>query len=327
MPIDLLSSEQEEGKRELFSTKKKQAEKQTVEMTSPIQEEQPPGKDKKPGWWGSFLNKKDKAKKPEPKPEPTPEPEKKEPISSQDQDLNQKSLPIKELDFEAESAENKQPLKEPQEEISAETSKISEQPISKEKKDQKQPVVFKRGELEISLMPKRAVVIPRIVRSRFLLFLAILIIIFTIFTVVWLYTDWYFERLGTEVYRLQREIQLLEAKSVSFLEIRDEISALERKAAQVDSILNNHIYWTKFFTLLEAHTINDVYFGDFFANTSENIHLEATARDLISLAKQIVAFSQASDFIKELSVSGIRKLPAGVGASFDLSLVDNVFHK
>ncbi|MCH7759090.1 hypothetical protein IID20_01915 [Patescibacteria group bacterium] len=321
MPIDLLSSEQEEEKRELFDARKNQVKKQTIEMTSPTQEEQPPGKNKKPGWWGSFLFKKVK------QPESLKEVSKKEPISSQDQDLNQKSLSTEKPDSELSTAENDQPLKEIQEETSSETPKISERPSLKEKKDQKRPVVVKAGDLEISLMPERAVVIPRIVRSRFLLFLAILVIIFTIFTIVWLYADWYFERLGTEVHRLQGEIQLLEAKSVAFLEIRDEISALERKAVQVDSILNNHIYWTKFFTLLEVHTINDIYFGDFFANTSENIHLEATARDLISLAKQIVAFSQASDFVKELRVSGIRKLPAGVGASFDLTLVDNVFHK
>ncbi len=181
--------------------------------------------------------------------------------------------------------------------------------------------------LEISLMPERAVVIPRIIRSRFLFFLAALIVILTTAIIVWLYASWHFEKIGMEVRRIQGEIQLLEAKSASYLGKRDEIIGLEDKAARVENILNNHIYWTRFFSLLESYTIPDIYFGDFSADTKGVIHLNATARDLVSVAKQDIVFSNAPDFIKEVKTSGIRKLPKGVSASFSLTLVDGVFRK
>lgn len=181
--------------------------------------------------------------------------------------------------------------------------------------------------LDISLMPGRAMVIPRTVRSSFLIFLATLIIVLTIFILVWLYTSWNFEKIASSIHEIQGEMQLLEAESTFFLETRNEVASLETKAARVEEILNKHVYWTKFFTLLETYTARDVYFGDFTANTGGSIHLETTARDLTSIAKQIVAFKQADDFVKKVEVAGIRKLPIGIKASFDLVLIDDVFYK
>lgn len=181
--------------------------------------------------------------------------------------------------------------------------------------------------LEISLMPEESMIIPRLVRSRSLILFAYLFVIFSIFVLVWLYINWHFQKIAFQVIEIEREMQFIQAQSNSFFKLREEIIDLEEKATRTENILNNHIYWTKFFDLLEKYTIPDVYFGDFKANTDGKIILNGSGKDLISIAQQIVVFSQASDFVKEVSTSGIAKTPIGIKADFNLVLADNVFKK
>lgn len=207
------------------------------------------------------------------------------------------------------------------------SEKKAEKTDEKKKEKSKTEMAGQDREIEISLMPGKAIVIPRIIRSRFLIFIATLVTVLTIAFVIWLYTNWHFEKIGAEVERIKGEIQLLTGKSSFYFETRDKIAGLEEKARKVESILNNHIYWTKFFKLLEAYTIPDIYYGDFSADTSGMIHLNATARNLLSAARQYIAFSEASDFVKEVKASGVKKIPNGISLSFDLVLVDGVFKK
>lgn len=183
------------------------------------------------------------------------------------------------------------------------------------------------GSLDISLMPEKAVIIPRIIRSRLLILIAALAVILPTFVLVWLYTDYHFEKMRNEVMMMEREMQFLKTQSGSLLKIRDEIMSLEIQAARAEEILNDHIYWTKFFSLLEAYTIPDLYFSDFTADTSGIIRLDAMGRDLIDIAQQIIVFTQAEDFAKEVTTSNIALTPGGIRASFSLLLNDNVFKK
>jgi hypothetical protein len=184
-----------------------------------------------------------------------------------------------------------------------------------------------KKDLDISLMPETAIVIPRIIRSKILFLIASLIVISTAFLVIWTYANWHFEKIKTQVDQAEQEIEFLETKTSSFLEERDELKKMEERAVLVEDILAKHIYWTKFFALLENYTIPDVYFSDFGADTSGIIHLDASGKNLLSIAKQIVAFNQAADFVKEVRVSGVAKSGEFIKAGFDLVLVDNVFYK
>jgi len=183
------------------------------------------------------------------------------------------------------------------------------------------------GSLDISLMPEKSAIIPRIIRSRLLILIAAFAVIVPAFILVWLYTDYHFEKTRNEVMVMEREMQFLKAQSESFLNVRDEIMNLEIQAVRAEKILDNHVYWTKFFSLLETYTIPNVYFGDFSADISGIIRLDATGIDLIDIAEQYIAFFQAKDFVKEVTVSSIAKVPIGIKASFGLVLNDDVFKK
>ncbi|OQX70999.1 hypothetical protein B6D52_02920 [Candidatus Parcubacteria bacterium 4484_255] len=197
------------------------------------------------------------------------------------------------------------------------------------KKDKKKKGKEERAseDFTVSLMPRQTIIISRVVHSRLLFLMAAVIIILGLFFVSRLYGNWYFDNLEARAEYLKREIALLEIQTVPFLEDRDEIAFLANKAIKAKKALNNHVYWTNFFNLLESYTVPGVYFGDFNARARETIRLSATGRDLISLAQQIVAFDNAPDFIKDVDVSNIQKSDAGVSAFFDLTLIDSVWQK
>ncbi|MDD3101590.1 MAG: hypothetical protein PHE59_00355 [Patescibacteria group bacterium] len=179
---------------------------------------------------------------------------------------------------------------------------------------------------EITLMPGQEMIIPRIVKEKMLILSATIIVVITVFSIVLLYTNWHFEQLRVEKRKLQVDSQLWEAKTYPLLKVRNDVASLEKKAMKVEEILANHVYWTRFFSLLETYTIPDVYFGDFSADTSGAVHLSATAKDLISVARQIIVFNNATDFIKNAQATNISRTPSGIVTfSVDLILVDGVF--
>jgi len=179
---------------------------------------------------------------------------------------------------------------------------------------------------EITLMPGQEMIIPRIVKEKMLILFATIIVVATVFFIVLLYTNWHFEQLRVERDQLKIDSQILEAKTYPLLKIRNDVASLEKKAMKVEEILANHVYWTRFFSLLETYTIQDVYFGDFSADTSGTVHLAATAKDLISVARQIIVFNNAPDFVKNAKATNIVRSPSGVVTfSIDLTLVDGVF--
>jgi len=225
------------------------------------------------------------------------------------------------------------PKQEEQKDLSEEEiKKLSEKNLEKiEKKGSVEKSLLsdeiQTGSLDISLMPEKTAIIPRIIRSRLLILIAGLAIIVPSFVLIWLYSDYHFEKMRNEVMAMEREMQFLKARSEPLLKVRDEIMNLEIHAARAEEILNDHIYWTKFFSLLEAHTIPDVFLGDFTADTSGIIRLEATGRDLIDIAEQYIVFEQATGFIKEVTVSNVAKVQEKIEASFALVLDDDVFKK
>ena len=261
-------------------------------------------------------------------------------VSKQPGDENVNSLapekkPLKKSWLGSIFKKEKKPLTETEEQeplSEEEIKKLSEKNLErKEKKGSVEKSLLSDesqiGSLDISLMPEKAVIIPRIIRSRLLILIAALAVIVPAFILVWLYTDYHFEKMRNEVMTMEREMQFLKAQSGSLLKVRDEIMNLETQAARAEEILNDHIYWTKFFSLLEAYTIPNLYFSDFTADTSGIIRLDAMGRDLIDIAQQIIVFTQAEDFAKEVTASNIALTPEGIRASFSLLLNDNVFKK
>ncbi|MEK7653077.1 MAG: hypothetical protein AAB358_01165 [Patescibacteria group bacterium] len=131
----------------------------------------------------------------------------------------------------------------------------------------------------------------------------------------------------------ENTVKRLNKELVEYQKQYDRYIGLETKILLIDQLFKNHIYWTKFFNLLEKYTLDGVYFTDVSADASGNLVLPARADNYERVAEQLVALRNATDFIKKATVDEV-KLEVSpksgiVGVSFDLKLklVDDVFKK
>ena len=296
--VNLLPEEMKRGEKEDkgFSVlKENENEKEDIKMTTPVKDKSPRKKHKSIGFYlklWDFIFKKRKKKKDE--------------FLSKSSEQKKEKVALKAFGHKIFSKKNKDKNK------------------NKEEKKREEDVSDGFG---VSLMPKQTMVISRVVHTRLLFLIIFIFFILVIFFISRLYGDWYFDRLKFQAEHLKREIVLLEAQTIPLLENRDNIITLADKATEVNKVLDNHIYWTNFFDLLESYTVPDVYFGNFSASAGKSINLTATSRNLMYLAQQIVAFNNAPDFIKKVNVSNIQMSPDGASASFNLILVDGIWQK
>ncbi len=129
-----------------------------------------------------------------------------------------------------------------------------------------------------------------------------------------------------------------------FKDIQAKNIRLQDKLLAINKLLEKHVYWTKFFSLLERYTLDDVYYTEFTADTSGKFMLPAiavigngtTLEDQISdsyrkAAEQITAFQKAPDFITQTKVNNLEIVTGdksgiiGVKFEINLSLADGVF--
>jgi hypothetical protein len=119
---------------------------------------------------------------------------------------------------------------------------------------------------------------------------------------------------------------------------------LQDKLLTINELLQKHIYWTKFFSLLERYTLDDVHYTDFTADTSGQFVLPAVSslgdekdvEDRIAdgyykAAQQIVALGQADDFVDSVSVDNLEVVYGdtsganGIKFELNIGLIDGVF--
>lgn len=115
-------------------------------------------------------------------------------------------------------------------------------------------------------------------------------------------------------YQTQLKTQAQDQKIEEMILAINELKANEAKAAvlleemnQVENIINKHIYWTNFFQALEKYTLNDVYYSNLAATKEGLITLSATTVDFQGVAKQLLTFQGAADFVSQVEILGATK--------------------
>ncbi len=141
--------------------------------------------------------------------------------------------------------------------------------------------------------------------------------------------------------QIVNEIKAIEAQSGA-LKIQiagygpDKAKAViyQQQLKALESLLTNHFYWTQFFDLLAKNTTPDVYYTSFAADSARgSVSLSATAKSYEALAKQLVAFEQAENFIASTDISGVaagmneQGLAGNVTFNLNLQLAPGVFLK
>lgn len=113
----------------------------------------------------------------------------------------------------------------------------------------------------------------------------------------------------------------------------DNSLAYKNKVSEVAKLLNNHIYWSNFFSWLEKNTLSTVKYAGFSGDLSGAYSLTATAGSLAEVSWQAKAFMN-DPLTKEVKISGASlqsgdKLGAVGQASFSLLIEvnPNIFKK
>lgn len=128
-----------------------------------------------------------------------------------------------------------------------------------------------------------------------------LIIIISVYSYL-VFSQW---KMGDEGKKLQQEIINTDDQIVAFKREQKDLVDIQKKLIYIKDLAAKHVYWTKFFALLEKYTLPDVYFNDFGVSTDKGISLKCTAKDSKAMVRQVIAFQNAKDFIAGMEVNDI----------------------
>ena len=167
---------------------------------------------------------------------------------------------------------------------------------------------FRRGEreteIDVNLIPYELSSHPELEVPKKLFtvgvtaFVALLLV-----AVAYLGITWYQLRIAREIRNLEQEIVELNDAIKNFEQQRRAALSLQDRLRLVRELLNNHIYWTKFFAMLEKYTLPEVYFTSFAMSGTEDLTLSAETDGYRSVARQLVVLQQAPDFVEKVDIN------------------------
>lgn len=159
-----------------------------------------------------------------------------------------------------------------------------------------------KDRIEINLIPDNVSTIPvqinKMIRSGFIFGFAITII-FLIYLSIYLYG----KSSEKKVEDIRAENTKLEQQYKSYKESLNDIKSTKQNLDEIIKLLDSHIYWTKFFNLLEENTIPEVFYYNFTGDTSGQITLNAITDSYLSVSRQMIAFKNAENFVDSISVN------------------------
>jgi len=143
---------------------------------------------------------------------------------------------------------------------------------------------------------------------------------------------WYQLSIATETQKVEDEIKLVDARIAEFEKNRTEAREFQQYLTRVKQLLDNHIYWSKFFEKLEQHTSREVFYSNFSMAGTEKLTISATTKDYEAIAEQLVAFEEADDFIQDARITAATAVIdpedgsyRGINFTISLDFVPGVF--
>ena len=157
--------------------------------------------------------------------------------------------------------------------------------------------------IDVNLIPEELAKHPELDLSK-KLFVGGMVIFICILLValVYLGITWYQLRITQQIKEIEIEIAEVN-KQISQLETTKTAALdLQNRLNLIRQLLDRHVYWTKFFDLLEKYTISDVYYTNFSMVGNDRLSISAIGKDYNSVAQQLVAFQNAADFVKNVRI-------------------------
>ncbi len=99
----------------------------------------------------------------------------------------------------------------------------------------------------------------------------------------------------------------------------EEVKKFNNKLSMVSALLDNHVYWTNFLTLLEYSTLKDVYYERFAGDISGEYTIPAVASSLEAISLQLDVMKKA-DKVESVSPDTGQTSADGKSVQFNLGL-------
>lgn len=223
------------------------------------------------------------------------------------------------------------PRSELRKELSEANEEISQAKPKKEESKFHQPTPmgksrFTNGGAEVDLIPAAA----RTRSWRQISVLMAVSIFGSLATIVVFYGVLFFQEknIQNQQDRKAQQISDLERQILTYEDLNKEISELGKEIRTVDDVLNRHIYWTNFFSMLEKYTPAEIYYQGLSAGNNGALTLNAVGSDYQSPARLLKLLEQpeAKEFVSMVSISSAGTNESGVGFDVTFVLNENLFY-
>ena len=142
-------------------------------------------------------------------------------------------------------------------------------------------------------------------KKRITLLTLILILAILVMGGIWYWFYYQESNLKNQVASLDKKAQDLDKQIGEKKTVKEEASTLITQLSNLDSLIKNHIYWSKTFSEIETNTLKKAYFTRFTGDAAgKKIVLSCQVPDFEQAAKQIVVLRQGKKFTK-VDISGI----------------------
>ncbi|MEA2065374.1 MAG: hypothetical protein U9O66_03730 [Patescibacteria group bacterium] len=144
------------------------------------------------------------------------------------------------------------------------------------------------------------------------------IILFSLYILTACYQSFVMDKIDD----IKKNIDKTQSKINVYEDRKDEIIKFQKKFEAIDYLLKNHIYCTNFLDILEEHTLTNVYYETLNADINGNVLISAMTDSFVSVAKQLIVFQQAEDFVESVEINSATFV--GSSENQDLSVNFNI---
>ena len=193
----------------------------------------------------------------------------------------------------------------------------------------------KQAKLDVNLIPAELSKHPELELPKKLFGYGFVVVLFILVIVGgYLAITWYQFKITQEIKGIENQISKLNGEIRQYEQDKTKAVELQKRLVLTRQLLNDHIYWTKFFSFLEKYTISEVRYTNFSMVGKDRLVISAIGRDYKSAAKQLMVLQKAGDFIKSVKIDAASAQVdtktltfGGVGFNIDMEFQPNVFLK
>jgi Tfp pilus assembly protein PilN len=125
----------------------------------------------------------------------------------------------------------------------------------------------------------------------------------TVFIILEIYfgLSWWQKDEETRLLGLQKEIKTISTEISQMRVLAKDALSYQAKTKEVGSLLDNHVYWSNFFSWLEKNTLSTVTFDGFSGNLTGEYSLSGTAGSFAEVSWQAKKMLEAP-FVKSVDI-------------------------